>query len=330
VNSDEEQVRVRLFWVCSIDRRDRTQSSTQPRLEDSEICRGRLEQLHIGRTLVTDVSPNRGTGTSTGDVAPLSGLLLFAVDNGLKKKPQPINRRGVGSSHPAQDRISRECTDQRRDRIVAITRRRNVYRYVIHRRTIDGFDVRRTPRPDGVRLTPGEVADHLIGQTVPMGDNNEDGPANNSLDADVGDERVERRIRFVAADPQAIFDLLADPSKHPLIDGSGTVRGCNDDLPDRLELGSKFSMSMKMGVPYKMTNEVVEFEEPAQIAWCHLGGHIWRYRLRSVEGGTEVTEEFDWRPSRAKTLLRITATPKRNAKSLDATLDRLATHFAAG
>jgi len=172
------------------------------------------------------------------------------------------------------------------------------------------------------------VTDGPIGQTVPMGDNNEDGPTNDSHDIGDIDEKVERRIRFVAAEPQAIFDLLADPSKHSLIDGSGTVRGSNDELPDRLELGSKFSMSMKMGVPYKMTNEVVEFEEPALIAWRHMGGHIWRYRLRAVDGGTEVTEEFDWRPSRAKTLLRVTGSPKKNAKALDATLDRLAAHFA--
>lgn len=164
-------------------------------------------------------------------------------------------------------------------------------------------------------------------QTVYMGEDTADTSANSGA-TQAGDERVERRLRFVTAEPQAIFDLLADPSKHSLIDGSGTVIGSNSDLPVRLELGTKFSMSMKMGVPYKMTNEVVEFDEPDLIAWRHVGGHIWRYRLRAVEGGTEVTEEFDWRPSRAKTLLKMTGTPKKNAKSLDATLDRLAAHFA--
>jgi len=117
-----------------------------------------------------------------------------------------------------------------------------------------------------------------------MGDNNEDGPDDSSHDTDAGDDKVERRIRFVAADPQAIFDLLADPSTHSLIDGSGTVRGSNDDLPDRLKLGSKFSMSMKMGVPYKMTNEVVEFDEPSLIAWRHMGGAAPRSQ-RSSTGG---------------------------------------------
>jgi hypothetical protein len=141
------------------------------------------------------------------------------------------------------------------------------------------------------------------------------------------DDKVVRGIRFVPAEPQAIFDLLADPSQHPAIDGSGSVRSSNADAPQRLTLGSKFSMSMKMGVPYKITNEVVEFEEPSLIAWQHMGKHIWRYRLRPVDGGTEVTEEFDFRPARSATALKLTGTPQRNAKAIEATLDRLVAHF---
>jgi hypothetical protein len=94
-----------------------------------------------------------------------------------------------------------------------------------------------------------------------------------------------------------------------------------------LTLGSKFAMSMKMGLPYKITNEVVEFDEPSLIAWQHMGKHIWRYRLRSVDGGTEVTEEFDFRPARSATALKLSGVPKRNAKAIEATLDRLAAHF---
>ncbi len=147
-------------------------------------------------------------------------------------------------------------------------------------------------------------------------------------DIDTSDDgNVVRGIRFVPADPQAIFDLLADPAQHPTIDGSGSVLSSNDEAPARLELGAKFGMSMKMGVPYKMTNTVVEFDEPALIAWTHVGGHIWRYRLRAVDGGTEVTEEFDMRPMKAAFLLKLTGAPKRNAKAIEATLDRLAAHF---
>jgi hypothetical protein len=143
------------------------------------------------------------------------------------------------------------------------------------------------------------------------------------------DERIERGIRFVPAEPQAIFDLLADPSQHPLIDGSGSVLAPREGNPDRLSLGAKFSMSMKVGVPYRITNEVVEFDEPNVIAWRHFGRHVWRYRLRPVEGGTEVTEEFDWGVARLPAALKATGATRKNAAAIEATLDRLAAHFSA-
>lgn len=142
-----------------------------------------------------------------------------------------------------------------------------------------------------------------------------------------GDERVVRGIRFVPAEPQAIFDLLADPSQHAVIDGSGTVRGAQPGVPARLSLGARFAMSMKLGVPYKMTNEVIEFDEPNVIAWTHVGSHVWRYRLRSVDGGTEVTEEFDWGAAKAPWALSLVGAPKRNGRAIEKTLDRLADHF---
>jgi len=144
------------------------------------------------------------------------------------------------------------------------------------------------------------------------------------------DERVERGVRFVPAEPQAIFDLLADPTQHALIDGSGTVRDAQPGNPERLSLGAKFAMSMKQGLPYKMTNEVVEFDEPNRIAWRHIGHHVWRYKLRPVDGGTEVTEEFDWSTARfPAAVYTATGATRKNAKAIEATLDRLAAHFAA-
>ncbi len=154
-----------------------------------------------------------------------------------------------------------------------------------------------------------------------------DGTIDDGSGASTDDERVVRGIRFIQAEPQEIFEILADPAMHSLIDGSGSVRGAADAAPTRLTLGSKFSMSMKLGVPYKITNEVVEFDEPSLIAWRHMGKHIWRYRLRQVEGGTEVTEEFDWRFSRSALAMKLTGAPTRNAKAIEATLDRLAEHF---
>jgi len=108
--------------------------------------------------------------------------------------------------------------------------------------------------------------------------------------------------RVIAAPPEQIFDLLADPARHREIDGSGTVRDAKGGT-ERLALGSKFGMSMKMGIPYSMTSEVIEFEENRRIAWQTRppyswaeklgGGRIWRYELEPVDGGTRVTESWD-------------------------------------
>ena len=133
---------------------------------------------------------------------------------------------------------------------------------------------------------------------------------------------------FVPASPTEIFNLLADPSQHCLIDGSGSVLKARSDAPERLSLGAKFGMDMKIGMKYKITNEIVEFDEPSLIAWRHFGGHIWRYKLEAVEDGTQVTEQFDWNGSKSPLVLRLRKSPTTNKKSMEATLERMAQHFS--
>lgn len=140
--------------------------------------------------------------------------------------------------------------------------------------------------------------------------------------------RSVSRTRVISADSAAVFALLADPSKHALIDGSGTVKGARPGVPERLSMGATFGMNMKIGTPYRIENTVVEFEENALIAWRHFGGHRWRYELEAVDGGTRVTETFDWSTSKGPLLLELAGVPKRNTKAIEKTLDRLAAHFA--
>ena len=130
--------------------------------------------------------------------------------------------------------------------------------------------------------------------------------------------------KVIAADPQTLFDIVADPAKHPLIDGSGTVKVARDGGPPRLSQGAKFGMDMKMGAPYKITNTVVEFDEPRQIAWRHFNGHVWRYVFEPVEGGTKVTEQWDARPAKNRFLLKLAGFPGRNRTGIQGTLERLA------
>jgi uncharacterized protein YndB with AHSA1/START domain len=108
--------------------------------------------------------------------------------------------------------------------------------------------------------------------------------------------------RFIPATPEMIFALISDPHRHHEFDGSGTVRAAKN-VPAKLELGSSFGMSMKLGVPYAMTSHVIEFEQDKVLAWQTLppikiaakiaGGRIWKYVLEPVEGGTRVTESWD-------------------------------------
>ncbi len=135
--------------------------------------------------------------------------------------------------------------------------------------------------------------------------------------------------RFIPAPASAIFDVLADPSRHQEIDGSGTVRGTSEGS-QRLALGSKFGMSMKAGISYSMANTVVEFENDRRIAWQPrptlsfmrwlVGGRIWRYELEPADGGTLVRESWDIshevhksavRPLRSKTIDAMTKTLER-------------------
>ena len=84
----------------------------------------------------------------------------------------------------------------------------------------------------------------------------------------------------------------------------------------------------RLVVPYVISNEVVELEPDRRIAWRHIGHHVWRYELEPVDGGTRVTESFDWAHARAPLALELMGIPARNARSIDTTLERLVARFA--
>jgi len=144
------------------------------------------------------------------------------------------------------------------------------------------------------------------------------------------DPNVVSVERFIASSPDKIFDLLADPSRHQEIDGSGTVREAGTGS-QRVTLGSTFSMSMNMGLPYTMVNTVVEFEEDKRIAWqprpanplgaLFIGGRIWRYELQSQNGGTLVKESWDIRQERLPFLVRSMS--KKVRAGMEQTLARI-------
>jgi len=136
--------------------------------------------------------------------------------------------------------------------------------------------------------------------------------------------------RLIDAPANVIFDVLADPARHAEIDGSGTVQAAQESMPERLKMGSKFGMKMKIVLPYDMRSTVVEFEEDARIAWAHFGKHRWRYELEAIDGGTMVTETFDWSTSRAPLFIEMMGYPKKHVPSMQKTLERLEAVATAG
>ncbi len=140
------------------------------------------------------------------------------------------------------------------------------------------------------------------------------------------DRHPDRKVSVsteVSASPEAIFELLADPAQHPLLDGSGTVLATRD-APGRLKLGSRFAMQMRHGVPYRVVNTVVEFDDGRRIAWRHVSGHRWIWELEPLPGDrTRVTETFDWSTAHTPGLIELLGYPQRNERGMLATLERV-------
>lgn len=130
--------------------------------------------------------------------------------------------------------------------------------------------------------------------------------------------------RLIAAPADKIFDVLADPSRHCEIDGSDTLVRMTSSHA-RLALGSTFSMRMQYGIPYRVKNKVLEFEDNRLIAWAHWHRHRWRYELTPRgDESTLVRETFDWSNARSPHFLQLMRAPERNLPAMEATLERLA------
>jgi uncharacterized protein YndB with AHSA1/START domain len=139
--------------------------------------------------------------------------------------------------------------------------------------------------------------------------------------------------RLINAPPETIFDVLANPAKHALIDGSGMLQGADTVDSERLALGVTFGMGMKLGVRYSTVNTVVEFEENRRIAWQtgpkgklepYVAGRIWRYELEPRSGRTLVRESWDITGDHQRVLLKLgDIYSKKTRRDMELTLARL-------
>jgi uncharacterized protein YndB with AHSA1/START domain len=138
--------------------------------------------------------------------------------------------------------------------------------------------------------------------------------------------RVVSVSREIAASPELIFELIADPAHQPRWDGNDNLSDAQPGQRVR-QVGDVFTMTLSSGSVRQ--NHIVEFEEARRIAWhpSEVGrrqpGHLWRWELEPLgDSRTLVTHTYDW------TLLtdgnRLPRARSTTPDRLQASLDRLA------
>jgi hypothetical protein len=111
--------------------------------------------------------------------------------------------------------------------------------------------------------------------------------------------------RKIAAEPEAIFDLLRSPAGHVAIDASGMLMSAEGE--PATAVGDRFVVHMDRDSlrdfdigEYDVTVVFETFQPNAEIAWSIDGvmqppmGHVYGYRLEPIDGGTLVTSYYDW------------------------------------
>jgi hypothetical protein len=123
----------------------------------------------------------------------------------------------------------------------------------------------------------------------------------------VAEEKVSATLT-VAVSAARIFAVLADPTTHSAIDGTGWVQDAADHTP-LTGVGQIFRMDMyHANHPhghYRVANKVQVLDPPYAIGWLpgtekddgdlEFGGWLWRYDLVPLgPSETEVTLTYDW------------------------------------
>lgn len=132
--------------------------------------------------------------------------------------------------------------------------------------------------------------------------------------------------REIAAGPERIFELIADPARQPGWDGNDNLAAADDGQRVR-RVGDVFTMLLTRGEVRE--NHVVEFEEGRRMAWTpsEVGrrppGHLWRWELEPCgASATKVTCTYDWTQLADPGRFRVARAT--TAERLQASLDRLA------
>lgn len=98
----------------------------------------------------------------------------------------------------------------------------------------------------------------------------------------------------IPAQPQAIWELVSDPTRHPELAGSGQVVQTEVISEPPMGVGSQFRSQQQLGVSYVTISHVVAYEPERRFTWrIGLPGtppfaQIWQFTLTPQEGGTLV------------------------------------------
>ncbi|MFE9537349.1 polyketide cyclase [Streptomyces sp. NPDC006691] len=131
-----------------------------------------------------------------------------------------------------------------------------------------------------------------------------------SVHTAAGEEASENVRAELTVDAAAatVFAVLADPTAHVAIDGTGWVKEAADRLP-LTAVGQLFAMDMyhpnHPDGNYQVVNKVQVLEPPRAIGWLtgsrndsgdlEFGGWTWRYDLVPLgPSETAVTLTYDW------------------------------------
>jgi uncharacterized protein YndB with AHSA1/START domain len=138
--------------------------------------------------------------------------------------------------------------------------------------------------------------------------------------------KVVSATREIAASPERIFELIADPSRQPLWDGNDNLLKAEPGQRIR-SVGEVFRMALTSESIRE--NHVVDFVEARRIAWnpSEVGlrppGHLWRWELEPLgESRTRVTHTYDW--SQLTDENRLPRARATTSEKLRVSLDRLA------
>ncbi len=148
-----------------------------------------------------------------------------------------------------------------------------------------------------------------------------------------------RVTRTVAASPEQVFAVLADPRQHVELDSSSMLRGLVDGATLG-GVGDQFVIDMNNDIlgDYQIRNTVVAYEKDRTIGWAPSlypeggyadklggmkpGGHTYTYELEPAEAGqTAVTQVYDWsgvKDSQFKGFF-----PMLNEEQLGASIDKI-------